>query len=580
VGVVSQFGGGASDFLRTTDGGATWNPVHLPSALATAGANLSRIAYAGNNSFVGVGAAGTVLRSSDAGLTWSLVSSGTSNNLFDVAFGGTGFGVAIDYDHSQVLRTTDFGATWSVAPTAIQNATAVAFADANTVVVFGQFGAVSRATDGGSSWSTPDTSLSSSGQQNWHPRFADSVFGLAVGDYGAVARTLDGGQTWTRIAGGTLGDSITQLEASPGGAAILANTLNSVLRSTDGGLSWSSSNQPMNSGTASWSSSSTAMLFDLFGTISRSDDAGATWSTLLNDATVNFRAGAMASSATAVVAGAQSTNQSPSAGGGFLRRTTDGGATWTNVTLPSDQWMYTARFLTPLVGLIGGENATLMRTTDGGATWSLVNFNPQTAGGSNTVTNIARVSDTVAILSTASEIKRSTDGGLTWTQVYYDFPFNGVGGGIAFSSDALHGVAVGVVGLVLTTSDGGQTWTSQNLPIDFNLAAVTWANATTPLIGGDGGALLRNSRSGALSMGQPSFVQARAARAIRSVPTPAAPTSRSGSKRLAAQRQATAGSAPKAVVVVPATVTVGANGKTIQRQVMAGADGSVTLAKP
>jgi hypothetical protein len=69
---------------------------------------------------------------------------------------------------------------------------------------------------------------------------------------------------------------------------------------------------------------------------------------------------------------------------------------------------------------------------------------------------------------------------------------------VAFS-DASHGVAV-TTDTIVRTSDGGLTWTTVDLPLSAFLNAVTWAGPTTVVIAGDGGVLLRNQRSGALSV--------------------------------------------------------------------------------
>ena len=492
-----------SKVWRTVDGGATWAPVSISVATLPSGSNLYRVAYAGNNVFVAIAGTGTFLRSSDGGMTWSRVATAGTDYLVDLAFGSGGSGVAVQQAQSQVLRTSDYGATWSVVNVNLgSGSSAVAFADANTVVVMGQYSAFIRSTDGGASWTDPDHGLAG-GQQNWRMRFANPSFGLAVGQYGAVARTLDGGQTWTRIAGGRLDDTIQQLEAGPGGNVTLAtNLLGQVRRSTDAGLTWSDGTATSFNGPSaiSFGSANAVMAFSLFGTVSLSTDTGATYTTVLDDPSVNFNSGAMASATTAIAVGRVS--GSAFGTGGFMRRTTDAGASWTPVTLPSAKWLWAARFLTPRVGLVGGQDGTLLRTTDGGATWTSVEIQPKLA--TDTVQFIARVSDTVAIVSTDSEIKRSTDGGLTWARVH----LNNGGGmrGVAFR-DANTGIAVGTE--ILSTSNGGLTWSTLDLPLGYFVSGVAWASPTTPVMGGDGGALLRNQRSGALSVGR---VTARAVR--------------------------------------------------------------------
>ena len=58
-----------------------------------------------------VGDAGTILKTTDAGMTWSPLTSGTTNALYDVYFFDATQGVAVG-EQGLILRTTDGGAGW------------------------------------------------------------------------------------------------------------------------------------------------------------------------------------------------------------------------------------------------------------------------------------------------------------------------------------------------------------------------------------------------------------------------------------------------------------------------------------
>ena len=147
--------------------------------------------------------------------------------------------------------------------------------------------------------------------------------------------------------------------------------------------------------------------------------------------------------------------------------------------------------LTAAVCLAGGFNGVLARSTDGGAGWSVAQV-PVTAGGSQ-IRTIARVNDTTAVLAVDDGLWRSDDAGATWTRVYAR-----VGGsqlGVSFNA-AGTGIAVGYDG-ILRSTDQGLTWAPQPVPAPSYLNAVTWVTSTTVLVGGDGGAILRNLQAGA-----------------------------------------------------------------------------------
>src|SRR3954451_16731192 len=60
-----------------------------------------------------VGDAGTIVKTTDAGMTWSPLTSGTTNALYDVYFFDENQGVAVG-EGGRILRTTDGGDAWQI----------------------------------------------------------------------------------------------------------------------------------------------------------------------------------------------------------------------------------------------------------------------------------------------------------------------------------------------------------------------------------------------------------------------------------------------------------------------------------
>jgi hypothetical protein len=82
------------------------------------GSRLNGIAY-GNNVHIAVGDNGTIRRSTDGGANWSLIPSGTTRRLANVAYGGGKF-VAVghvytdpEYSGDQIVLTSSDGLTWT-----------------------------------------------------------------------------------------------------------------------------------------------------------------------------------------------------------------------------------------------------------------------------------------------------------------------------------------------------------------------------------------------------------------------------------------------------------------------------------
>lgn len=475
VGVAAGFRG----LWRTTNGGVTWTAVpNAPDADFVVSV-LGGVTWVDANVVLIHGSGGKILRSADQGVSWTDVSpAGFFEDWLDMAFNAAGVGIAVG-PSGRVARSTNGGASWQELVTPLSEpGTAVAFADANTAVVMGNIGQTMRSTDAGATWTT---GFAFGASAFYRLRFSSPTFGLAVsGANGLTLRTTDGGETWTRIGGGTIDENVVGMAASPSGNVVLAGSLaRALLRSVDGGATWRRSGSfPVGAQfqKPSFATEQRAIAIRPEGQIVLSVDAGQTWSIAddrlgqvwLNDAT-------MASATVGLVVGNT----------GLILRSTDGGSTWAPVASGTSQQLRAVRCLTATVCVaVGGD---LLRSTDGGATWAVLP-SPGNGFGANA---IARLSDSVAVAS-AGDLWRTADAGLTWTRVYT--AVQGTQLGVAFSTTGI-GIATGYDG-ILRSTDQGLTWTAQSVPAPSYLSAVVWVSATTVLVGGDGGAILRNLQAG------------------------------------------------------------------------------------
>ena len=93
---------GTGAIARTSNGGTDWNSTLFPQGM-------QGIDFPKPESGFAVGFVGTILKSSDLGLTWAAQTSGTFFDLFDVHFVSDGLtGVAVGADGT-ILRTTNGG---------------------------------------------------------------------------------------------------------------------------------------------------------------------------------------------------------------------------------------------------------------------------------------------------------------------------------------------------------------------------------------------------------------------------------------------------------------------------------------
>ena len=279
-----------------------------------------------------VGAEGTVVTSSDMGLTWTPQVSGTSKDLRGVDFLSPLYGIAVGASGT-LLRTTNGGSTW--APIASGVTTTL-----HDVVLSG-----------------PDT-------------------GAAVGEGERLIRTLNGGESWITFTFVT-SQSFRAL-ASASGPTLLAVGEDRVwARSTDGGIPWSSagtnvaqtSNPPLHwvGVTGTGGTSAVAVGADQNGgMVTRYN--GSAWSPAVyigsfapTPTPLGFELFDVAFTGNTVVAvGA----------GGVVSRSSNGGFDWTAPTSVASFDLLDVEFFDALNGLAVGGDGNVIRTSDGGLTWS------------------------------------------------------------------------------------------------------------------------------------------------------------------------------------------------------------------
>lgn len=212
----------AGQIARSADAGQTWAVVHNQPG---AGFTNSTMASAGVG--LAVGNAGLILRSTNGGLTFAPVSSGTIAELKSVRCLTATLCLAGGYPGNTVLRSTDAGATWSQVTMQLLSGSAFIRSFAridDTTVVVATDSELQRSTDGGQTWSRVYTSVLGS---QLAVAFNASGIGIAAG-YEGVLRSTDHGLTWVRqglpvgyvLSATTWVDGNTVLVAGDGGAIL------------------------------------------------------------------------------------------------------------------------------------------------------------------------------------------------------------------------------------------------------------------------------------------------------------------------------------------------------------------------
>jgi len=226
---------------------------------------------------------------------WSMQSSGTTANLYDVAFSGATHGWAVGHGGA-ILATTDGGSTWSAQSSGTTaSLMAVAFSDATHGWAVGYGGAILTTTNGGATWSAQS---SGSSHNLFGVAFPDATHGWAVGSLkddatstysSVILATTDGGATWIAqsswsgafLLGVAFPDATHGWAVGDGGA---------ILATTDGGATWSAQSSPTTAHLkyVAFSDATHGWAVGWYGAIVATTNGGATWSAQSSGTTVRL----------------------------------------------------------------------------------------------------------------------------------------------------------------------------------------------------------------------------------------------------------------------------------------------------
>lgn len=157
-----------------------------------------------------------------------------------------------------------------------------------------------------------------------------------------------------------------------------------------------------------------------------------------------------------------------------ILKTTNGADTWNVIRDIPGQWLNAVFFITANTGFCVGAKGTVLKTTNAGNTWSRIPISGN--AGTRNFTKILFTNGNTGFIIGGSErdsnvqtILKTTNGGNNWTVLK-----DNVGGqmlnGIGFMNTDT-GFAVGNLGVIKKTTDGGTTWLDFYLPEDINDAS-------------------------------------------------------------------------------------------------------------
>lgn len=466
------------------------------------GQDLRALELFGNRGYA-AGAFGTVLRTDDAGATWTGLPSGTIRNITDIdvlsqdtVVVGGGCALRRTDNGGRTFRRLPFTATDTRCSSDIESFDLVT---PEVGFILLAEGTVLQTADGGDSFSqrtaVPGTNATGSGGD----QARDIVFtapgtGFAVvsgSDGGKIYRTTDSAASWTLVAspprglrgvhfpvagtGYAVGASNTLLETTNGGATWRSKPLagapannelldircagaetclistaggERLLRTTNGGDTGASvSPSTRKVFAAAFASGTRAVAVGASGTTVVSDTAGSTFAPVGGRLTGSYGRLRANSATTAYAAGLN----------GRIARTVDGGRTWSSVGVSTADTIVDMSFLpSGTVGFSIDASGSAFRTNNAGASWRILNTGSAVRPRAVLAPDARRV-----LLVGPRGIRRSTDGGEQFSAVRSPAVRRAALGDVDRAGSA---VFVFGTGALAVSSDGGRKFKSVRRP--------------------------------------------------------------------------------------------------------------------
>jgi photosystem II stability/assembly factor-like uncharacterized protein len=189
-------------------------------------------------------------------------------------------------------------------------------------------------------------------------------------------------------------------------------------------------------------SASTGFALTLGGQICRTTDGGEAWTRLSTGATDDLRGFAFVNTETGCAVGDR----------GTILWTDDGGITWRQQTAGDlgPAYFEDVSVQSTTKATVVGQDGMILRTTDGGETWIL-----QPSGSAARILDVDFLDDTIGAALTRDSVLTTVNGGATWTRKVVP----GSSGRIAIKQVTSQTIAIVTGrGPILRSVDGGDSW--------------------------------------------------------------------------------------------------------------------------
>jgi photosystem II stability/assembly factor-like uncharacterized protein len=505
---------------RTTDGGNTWNYIQYNNIGGTVKSMYFINSLTGY--FTGTGTA-KFYKTTDGGLSW--VDRSNSPNIpvesFSSIHAVDTSNIFISCASNPTKKVYNYkpasGWTITTLPGVFSELSDIVFKDANTGYVCGNPNYFAYTTNGGSSW-TQSNAPATVGQRDLV--YSGGALYMA-GSYTEIFKSTDNGVTWSSIyffdnanlyqpANHHIG--IIYAMSVAGNDIALVGLRGSVNISNDGGGTWRNKNYTVSNNNGAYLY--TSILVQAGGTtglpvsgniwlgpneggnILFSSNAGANWTTKPTPNLHSVRVIQFVNANTGYICGGNSVQ-----GVGEMSKTTNGGNTWTALSLPSpvNALRITAmNFVNANTGWAATEGGFCIRTINGGISWNLQTLETNT----NYKVVSIQMLDANTGYAMASSLYKTTNGGTNWVKTTNPYILSGTWYNFyLMNRDIIYlngGTGSGNSGKIVRSTDAGNTFTdlSSNLIETFNVIKTRWINMKHGIACGPGGITAKTTNGG------------------------------------------------------------------------------------
>ena len=351
-----------------------------------------------------IGANGTLLQTTDGGITWEYRVLGQYAHV-DISFFGQNKGIMVG---AETFITNNGGITWVQNYSVGQNGFSTCkYLDENNCIVLGYSGNIYKSTDNANSWEDKVY-----GDKNTISDiiFLNSMTGFTVGSQGTLLKTFDGGSTWYKQVPLT-NENLKSITFSDDLHGWVVGTNSIFLKSTTGGIGWLPDLIPDCNDLFSvdFINNDVGWVAGNYSKILKTIDGGNNWmqQPINFGYTIDFSSISMVDENIGYVCGIYRSFYPTR---GIVFKTTNGGVNWDSIKVVNTEFN-SIIFKDSLDGWAVGSGTTI-QTTDGGISW----VNVPIGGGNDIYFSSNMKGIKVSNDALGSDITITTDGGETWKQ--------------------------------------------------------------------------------------------------------------------------------------------------------------------